>query len=199
MDNAGSSTSRLARPYTIWFSGFIPSEDQDSDRNMTHVMEPVAEVETVEDFWAAYQYLLKPNEALSKTCYHVFKQGIKPIWEDDSNKDGGRWHIWFPKGQTNKLWEDLLLHLIGNQFTHGDSICGIEVRIKPRGDSLSIWHSDASDLDQKEKVKEEFLAAIGASDAGLKVEYHKFQESIAFEKSHRDKKNSGFERKAKAE
>ena len=158
-------------------------------------MEPIAEIETVEDFWAAYQYLAKPDETNSKTCYHIFQKGIKPIWEDEANKDGGRWHIWLPKGHTNKLWEDLLLYLIGNLFTNGDNVCGVEVRTKPRGDSLSIWHKDASNEEERERVRDEFLIALGAQDSGLKAEYHRFTESIAFEQRHKGKKQTSFNRK----
>ena len=197
MDSNGSAPLKLARDYTIWFSGLIPKEDAESEKDLEHVMQPIAKVTTVEEFWAAYQYLIKPDEALSKTCYHVFQKDIAPIWEDEGNREGGRWHIWIPKGQTNKLWEDLLLHLIGNQFTHSDSICGIEVRIKPRGDSLSIWHNNASDEEQRLKVRDEFLAAIGATDVDLKVEYHRFTESIAFEMSHREKKHHSLKKKNK--
>mmetsp|Transcript_20882 Transcript_20882/g.18507 ORF Transcript_20882/g.18507 Transcript_20882/m.18507 type:complete len:198 (-) Transcript_20882:45-638(-) len=197
MDSNNSAQMKLARGYTFWFSGVIPTEEE--GRDTKHVMESIADVETVQEFWAVYQHLNKPNEALHRTCFHFFQKGIKPIWEDEENKNGGRWHIWFPKGQTNKLWEDLLVYLIGNQFTSSDGICGIEVRIKPRGDSLSIWHKNSSDDDQKNNLKEEFLTAIGANDSGIKVEYHKFTESIEYEKSHREKKNTGFHRNVKDE
>ena len=199
MDSNNSAQLQLARSYTFWFSGVVHTEE-DGERKSEHVMKPIADVETVEDFWAVYQYLIKPNEARWKTCYHFFQKGVKPLWEDEANIKGGRWHIWFPKGQTNKLWEDLLFYLIGNQFTHGDSICGIEVRIKPRGDSLCIWHKDASDDEQKQKIKDEFIAAIGAEGVDLKVEYHKFTESMEYERNHhKDKKHGGFARKAKEE
>jgi translation initiation factor 4E len=36
------------------------------------------------------------------------------MWEDEENKNGGRWDIWIQKGYSNRLWEDLLLALIGN-------------------------------------------------------------------------------------
>ena len=193
MDNDGSAQMSLARGYTFWFSGYLYNEES---KTSEHVMDSIANINSVQEFWAAYQYLIKPDEAKFKTCYHFFQKGIKPLWEDEANIEGGRWHIWFPKGHTNKLWEDLLFYLIGNQFSNGDSICGIEVRIKPRGDSLSIWHKDASNEDQKLKLKEEFLKAIGADDKGLKVEYHRFKESMEYEKSHHhEKQQDGFVRK----
>lgn len=155
-------------------------------------MEPLADFNTVEEFWAIYQHIVKPDNTNSKTCYHVFQKGIKPIWEDEGNKDGGRWHVWLPKGQTNKLWEDLLLYVIGDQSGHSDSICGVEVRTKLRGDSLSIWHKNADNEVEKEAVEAAFLEAIGAQDSGLKLKYHKFTESLEFEA--KTKKHGGFHR-----
>ena len=157
-------------------------------------MEALAHFNTAEDFWAIYQHLLKPDNTTTKCCYHVFQKGIKPIWEDEANKDGGRWHVWLPKGQTNKLWEDLLLHLISNQSDYSSQVCGIEVRTKLRGDSLSIWHKNAEDEDEKEAIRKDFVNALGAEGSELKFEYHRFQESIAFERQNKAKNNAGFQR-----
>ena len=194
--DSSSGQLALARGYTLWFSGLVPAQDGESEKDMEHVMEPIADINTVEEFWAVYQYLVKPDEADFKTCYHFFQEGIKPIWEDEGNKNGGRWHIWLPKGQTNKLWEDLLIHLIGNQFANSDDVCGVEVRIKPRGDSLSIWHKDASNEDEKNKIRDEFMQVLGSSEVGIKVQYHRFTESLEFQKN-KENKHSVFTRKNK--
>lgn len=200
MDN-GSDTLKLARSYTFWFSGLVKTSDESGENkehshNIRHVEEALADFDTAEDFWAIYQHLVKPDDINLKCCYHVFQKGIEPKWEDSSNKDGGRWHVWLPKGQTNKLWEDLMLFLIGNQSDYSDQICGVEVRTKLRGDSLSIWHKNAEDEEEKEAVKNEFIKAINAEESGLKFEYHKFTDSIAFEKQNKAKKQGGFHRNA---
>ena len=35
----------------------------------------------VEQFWALYGHLARPCELTSSSDYHLFKQGIKPMWE----------------------------------------------------------------------------------------------------------------------
>ena len=45
-----------------------------------------------------------------------FKEGIKPLWEDEHCKDGGRFQIRVPKTHGSKFWENLLLAMIGEQF-----------------------------------------------------------------------------------
>ncbi|CAG8692284.1 14801_t:CDS:2, partial [Racocetra fulgida] len=49
------------------------------------------------------------NDELSAgSNYHLFKKGIKPMWEDPANEQGGKWVIQFPRNKTgeeiNTLW-----------------------------------------------------------------------------------------------
>ena len=60
--------------------------------------------------------------------------GIKPMWEDEANLHGGRWTLRVAKGYANKLWEDLILAFIGEQFTDENEICGIIVSVRNNGD-----------------------------------------------------------------
>ena len=53
------------------------------------------------------------------------------MWEDENCKDGGRWILRVPKTHTNKYWEDLLLAMIGEQFSEENEINGIAISIKP--------------------------------------------------------------------
>ena len=36
---------------------------------------------TVERFWSCYCYLARPSQLPSQSDYHLFKEGIKPMWE----------------------------------------------------------------------------------------------------------------------
>jgi len=67
------------------------------------------------------------------------------MWEDEANKNGGRWVIRVSKGYANKLWEDLILALIGEQFTHENDVNGIIVQVKQAGDQISIWNRNSHD------------------------------------------------------
>lgn len=115
-------------------------------------------------------------------------------WEDENNKKGGRWHIWLPKGYSNRLWEDLILAIVGDQFKFGKEICGVEVRTKVRGDTISIWHRNADQKDEKEQTRLDFLSAINAPE-GINVEYENFAESIANDKKFKNKKDTGYSKR----
>ena len=41
---------------------------------------------TVEDFWRLYVHLRRPVDERPTVCdYHVFREGIRPMWEDEAN------------------------------------------------------------------------------------------------------------------
>ena len=64
---------------------------------------------TVEDFWSVYNHIEQVSKLGTGCDYSFFKTGIKPMWEDESNKFGGRWIINIEKWQKaagiiDKIW-----------------------------------------------------------------------------------------------
>ena len=53
-----------------------------------------------------------------------FKTGIKPMWEDPENIDGGRWLLTIEKKRVdlNDLWQNALLSLVGSQYDKESSL-----------------------------------------------------------------------------
>ncbi len=45
----------------------------------------VGEFETVEDFCRWFNWLRPPSQLEMNSNYHLFKKGIKPMWEDEAN------------------------------------------------------------------------------------------------------------------
>lgn len=57
-----------------------------------------------------YHHIKLPSELRQGHDYAVFKQGIRPMWEDDANKMGGRWLISIERNKRNsdldRFWLD---------------------------------------------------------------------------------------------
>lgn len=103
-------------------------------------LHPIASVETVEQFFAVYQHLKRPSDLPLVSDYHLFKKGVRPIWEDEENKAGGKWVVRLRKGVADRYWEDLLLAIIGDQFGEaGEEVCGAVLSVRSGEDILSIW------------------------------------------------------------
>lgn len=100
----------------------------------------IATVQTVEEFWEVYTHLKRPSKLPVVSDYHLFKKDIRPIWEDDINRKGGKWVVRMKKGVADRYWEDLLLSLIGDQFGDaGEEVCGAVLSMRNGEDILSIW------------------------------------------------------------
>ena len=129
---------------------------------------------TVQDFWGIQQFLKKPNELENGTQVNLFVKGVEPAWEDPANKNGGRWQVRYPThiqtNISNKLWEDLTLGLIGEQFTYPDEITGIVISIKKKKDTISVWHKSGNDEEVKNTIRNDLIKILGIPDSA-KLEY----------------------------
>jgi hypothetical protein len=92
----------------------------------------ITTVTTVEGFWETYDFLKRPNDLPTTTDYHFFREGIMPTWEDPSNAKGGKWIVRLPKGLASRYWEEIILALIGAQFTGvpDGEICGAVLSVR---------------------------------------------------------------------
>jgi len=163
----------LYSPWTLWFdspstkgrnlpqtpiSAFPQTPvPQTPGANAAHGwMEDIKRVitfDSVEEFWGLYNNIVAPSMLPQKANYYLFKEGIIPAWEDDANKQGGKWSIQLPKdknrGNIDKMWLYTMLAAIGETFdpylTAGEEespqslITGVIVSVRPQFYRLSIW------------------------------------------------------------
>nr|SVE86961.1 EOG090X0BMA [Daphnia similis] len=119
----------LQYTYCLWFSRRAPGKHaapQSFDQNLRLV----GRFASVEQFWSYYCHLIKPCELSGHSDFHLFKDGIKPMWEDDANRCGGKWIVRLRKGLASRCWENLILAMLGEQFMVGDEICGAVISIR---------------------------------------------------------------------
>ncbi|KAK4622057.1 Eukaryotic translation initiation factor 4E type 2 [Fulvia fulva] len=112
------------------------SKNSDYEKSIT----PMCRIGTVEDFWKVYVHLTRPSGLPTVSDYHFFKEGIRPVWEDEENKKGGKWTMRLKKGVADRYWEDLLMAMVGDQFAEaGEEVCGAVVSVRIQEDVFSIW------------------------------------------------------------
>ena len=61
---------------------------------------------------------------------YLFKKTVKPVWEDDGNKNGGAFVLRFSKDKSNRLWEDILLGFLSAKEEVLNHINGVRIKIK---------------------------------------------------------------------
>ena len=95
---------------------------------------------SAEAFWAVYAHLKRPSALPAVSDYHLFRRGVRPVWEDEANKRGGKWIVRLKKGVADRFWEDLLLAIVGDQFGDaGEEVCGAVLSVRSGEDVLSVW------------------------------------------------------------
>ena len=127
----------LQNQWTLWYY------ENEKGKNWELCQHQIASFDTVEDFWSLFNHIKLASEIKSGNDYSLFKNGIRPMWEDDTNKNGGRWVIslgkFYRTNELDNLWLELVLCLIGDAFEYSEDICGAVVNIRPRGHKIAIW------------------------------------------------------------
>ena len=133
-------------------------------------LKPLASFKTIEEFWGLYQHMLRPSELDICSKLFLFQGPIRPLWEDEANKNGGRFYIRIKKDGVDKLWEALVIAYISENFEYNDDICGLQMAIRPDNIVvLSLWVQG-----MKSNIKEECSRWLRDSlniPSKIKVEY----------------------------
>ena len=138
-ESTSSNQSSQEHPLrSSWNLFYRPPANKFSDYEKSIIK--IATLSTAENFWTIYTHLKRPSTLPTVSDYHIFKDGIRPVWEDDANKKGGKWIVRLKKGVADRFWEELLLAIVGDQFMEaGDEVCGAVLSVRSGEDILSVW------------------------------------------------------------
>ncbi|XP_043212525.1 eukaryotic translation initiation factor 4E-like isoform X2 [Amphibalanus amphitrite] len=144
----------LQNPWTLWYY------ENDKSRTWEQNQVEIITVNSVEDFWSTYNYIETASNLKHGTDYSLFKQGVKPMWEDSKNRNGGRWLISLDRSDKQRrerlldvYWLDVMLLMIGEGFGDaGETVCGAVVNIRNKGDKIAIWTGDAKRAEEITKI-----------------------------------------------
>jgi hypothetical protein len=71
---------KLQYAYCLWYSRRSLGK-QASVQNYDQNLKLIGRFASVEQFWALYSHLVRPSDLQSHSDFHLFKVGIKPMWE----------------------------------------------------------------------------------------------------------------------
>ncbi|KAL7593887.1 hypothetical protein Lser_V15G32464 [Lactuca serriola] len=131
----------LEHSWTFWFDNPSAKSKQVAWGSS---IRPIFTFSTVEEFWSLYNNLHKPSRLAAGADLHCFKNRIEPKWEDPVCAPGGKWTMTFPKSKSDTCWLYTLLAMIGEQFDHGDEICGAVVNVRSRQEKIALWTKNAA-------------------------------------------------------
>ena len=125
----------LQYTWTFWVNYVIQS---------SYEIEQIISISTVQDFWNAYLQL-RDVMKLKKGGISIFKNGIKPAWEDPNNQDGYAISIkLFPTESDTYLFDKIILAVVGGsieQLLPSQKLCGLYVLTGTLYVTVSLWFS----------------------------------------------------------
>lgn len=160
---------QLSDKWTFWYVYDISHEERKRKKGKArwqreYKLNEVFVFSTIEDFWRLFNNIVSVKNLIANTDYLLFKQGIKPEWEDPKNNDGGKWVVTLPlsssDGNTdyeNALeyaWNHIIYMMIGADIEQElyDIINGIIYSIRDKHHRISVWLSDNSEPSLLKKI-----------------------------------------------
>ena len=195
-----SNKTKLENKFSFWYriDDIIQYQLQKQalDKKEYEVqVKKIAEFDTVEDFWGIFQHLRKPDSCRAGIEYFMFKEPIKPMWEDENNKNGGRISIKLRKDYTTIIWEEMIFALIGGILPKQmkEEINGIVVTSRKEYNTLQIWFKNYDEVlidDLKQCIRD--LLVI-PSEVNLEIkQFYKDNNKKEFNSNNNNKKSGGY-------
>ncbi|KAI1338305.1 translation initiation factor eIF 4e-like domain-containing protein [Xylariaceae sp. FL0016] len=130
----------LQNKWTLWFTK--PSSGKGD--NWNDLLKEVITFNSVEEFWGIYNNIAPVSELAMKSDYHLFKEGVRPEWEDPQNKHGGKWSYQFKEKRSidiNDLWLHTMMAAIGETLEDEDDgeVMGVVVNVRKAFFRIGVW------------------------------------------------------------
>lgn len=138
---------------------------------------PIYKITNVQEFWQVFNNAPEPSSFSKFANYSLFKNNMEMSWENETNKEGGRWIISIdskfsvpgkPTLSANApsnlaivklagkrklidvLWESVAMLLVGNNYEDTNQLIGAVVNARQNVHRINIW-TNLNDLTQLKK------------------------------------------------
>ncbi|KAL5327818.1 hypothetical protein ACEPPN_005524 [Leptodophora sp. 'Broadleaf-Isolate-01'] len=119
-------------------------KDNFNGDNWNDLLKEVITFNSVEEFWGVYNNIAPVSELALKSDYHLFKENVRPEWEDPQNKHGGKWSYQFKEKRNvpiDDLWLHVMLSAIGETLEDEDDgeLMGVVVNVRKGFYRIGVW------------------------------------------------------------
>jgi translation initiation factor 4E len=166
-------TKQLDTKWTFWYE---PKAKREKGRplNKTDYLKEVKRgksFDTIAAFWDCWNEVQRVCN--SDDCnYELFKEGVKPAWEDPKNIKGGMCVLNTPRTaheETMKQWVSLMITLLIGEF--GPDVNGVVLSTRPWGNRFAVWVRNSKDKEGVDTVMKQLHELFGAN-AQIRFQRH---------------------------
>lgn len=166
---------RLVSKWTLWEQ--VNQASQSKAERYSDVTHKVASFETVKEFWRYWNHLPQPSELLEGKKFvreteqngqnvvdavMVFREDVKPEWEDAANETGGHFQFQLKPnvggGTIDEYWNNIVLAMVSGALEPADKVTGVRLvdkLISPKQPTIRIevWFSGMDDAEGVEQLQ----------------------------------------------
>jgi translation initiation factor 4E len=131
------SNTKLLYQWNLWYH-------HEKDNWKLSSYKKIYEINTIGDFWRLHNNWNK-IKGINYKHYFLMKNDITPLWEDESNINGGCWSFKIHEENAEKLWNELAAYLLCNQLiTNHEEAIGLSICLKKNNYSvIKIWNKNS--------------------------------------------------------
>jgi len=152
---------KLNSSWTIYYD--IPQQKKSTAQTWQQNIKVIATFNTIEDFWGVFNSIPPVSKIAPASSYFLFREGIKPEWEDKQNEEGGRWAVTLTRmgSKIDEYWMNLVLACIGESFEYPEQVNGAVASVRVRGDRLALWTRNWKNEEETLNIGKHFKSLIG--------------------------------------
>lgn len=190
----GAPVQMLNSRWTFWFQNSDNVKKCANKEDYLKELKRGGTFHTIPDFWKSWNECLDLCNLRSDgdVSYHLFKTGVKPLYEDPQNINGGKWIVVTPRNAplefVVKQWVSLMLSLLINEWALENEICGAVLSIRPWGNMFTIWNKNAKHTNEIELIGAKLREHFGLDD--IKYQRHQTKLRKITSRSRRDDSRS---------
>ena len=152
----------------------------------------------MEEFFRYYAFMKSTDDMPREIDLFFFRDGEVPMWEESPN--GGVWINKIKKeDNADKMWEALLLAMIGEQFSADTGVIGVSLSLRTKEKLIQVWLKDAKNPDSKASVSNRMRHFMKLDPNSTTLYFKEHQNSIKDKSTMKNALGYKFEKKKKAE
>ena len=142
---------------SVWELKFNNSRSQEAKEDWKASFHTLCRVGSAEAFWRLFAVLKSPSNLPQFSNLAFFRENVSPMWEDEFNKNGGKWTFALQRhlGAIDKFFHALVLIMASGESKYNECFSGIYF-CRRNKNRLEVWVNTRDETVISE-INEEFM------------------------------------------
>ncbi|CAG8538432.1 4751_t:CDS:10 [Diversispora eburnea] len=163
----------LQHSWTMYYDSkpaMTPGPKTPTGKTYEENLQTIGSFKSVQTFCRYFNWVKKPSQLDSNTNFHIFKDKIKPMWEDPANANvnftvNSQFQV------LDRSWEWLVYALVGEELDENDDICGAVMSRRPRGDRIAVWVRDKDNVPVINGIGKRLLKILDLQNENIGMDF----------------------------